>query len=101
MSINKLLDSPRGQLEELTQFILDQWVVAPKDRLPRRLDQQNRSRSFPFGPAAQPAQQLSIATSLSNASAASLSPSAFVRYGNIVPRISLTVMPKRMTITAV
>ncbi len=101
MSINKLLDSTRGQLEELAQLLFDQREVAAKDELPRRVHQQDRYLGVPLGCAPQPAQQLSIATSLSNASAASLSPSAFVRYGNIVPRISLTVMPKRMTITAV
>ncbi|MFV1858790.1 MAG: hypothetical protein ACC647_05490 [Anaerolineales bacterium] len=44
MSINKLLDSTRGQLEELAQLLFDQRVVVAKDELPRLADKQDRSR---------------------------------------------------------
>ncbi len=51
--------------------------------------------------AAQPAQHDNLFTSLSNASAASFSPSTVVRYGKIISARSLTVRPWRIASAAV
>jgi hypothetical protein len=47
-----------------------------------------------------PAQQLNLATSFSNASVASFSPSTLVRYGKIICRRSRTVIPNLTTCTS-